>query len=117
MLQPVVDMSHEMFWRQFLRWLVSDTPARVVASTPHQILNDEGRVQLRAEVRDTTYLPAGDAQVESRGLGPDGSARTLDLPPDPLARAVYTAEVDAGRPGSFSAEVPATLGTPELGRR
>jgi len=26
MLQPVEDMSHEMFWRQMLRWLVSDTP-------------------------------------------------------------------------------------------
>ena len=34
MLQPVEDMSHEIFWRQLLRWLVSDTPNRVVASTP-----------------------------------------------------------------------------------
>ena len=116
MLQPVVDMSHEMFWRQFLRWLVSDTPARVVASTSQQILNDEGRVHLRAEVRDATYLPAGDAQVEARVVGPDGSARTVDLHPDPLVRGVYTAEFDADRPGSYMAEVSAKRGTQELGR-
>ena len=30
MLQPVADMSHEMFYRQLLRWLVSDTPKRVI---------------------------------------------------------------------------------------
>ena len=57
MLQPLEDMTHEMFWRQMLRWLVNDTPTRVVASTPKPVLTDEGDVQLRAEVRDTTYLP------------------------------------------------------------
>ena len=35
MLQPVADMSHEIFYRQLLRWLVSDTPKRVTGSTPH----------------------------------------------------------------------------------
>ena len=44
MLQPLEDMTHEMFWRQLLRWLVSDTPTRVVASTPKQVLSDEGGV-------------------------------------------------------------------------
>ena len=29
MLQPRQDMSHEIFYRQLLRWLVSDTPKRV----------------------------------------------------------------------------------------
>src|SRR5271156_2076517 len=61
MLQPLEDMSHEIFWRQLLRWLVSDTPSRVVASTPRPILFDDGRAKLRAEVRDTTYLPTSDA--------------------------------------------------------
>jgi len=54
MLQPLEDMSHEMFWRQMLRWLVSDTPTRVVGSTPRPVLEDDGRVHLRAEVRDTS---------------------------------------------------------------
>src|SRR5580692_10903065 len=46
MLQPVEDTSHEVFWRQLMRWLVSDTPNRVVASTPRSILFDDGHVRL-----------------------------------------------------------------------
>ena len=38
--------------------VVSATPSRVVASTPNASLEDDGRIQLRAEVRDTNYLPA-----------------------------------------------------------
>lgn len=116
MLQPVEDMTHEMFWRQLLRWLVSDTPTRVVASTPKPVLTDEGGVHLRAEVRDTTYLPAGDAKVEAHILGPDGSAQTVELHPDPLEQGVYAADWDAGKAGSYVTEVVAHRGTEELGR-
>jgi uncharacterized membrane protein len=116
MLQPVEDMSHEIFWRQLLRWLVSDTPNRVVASTSRSILFDDGRVKLRAEVRDTTYLPTSDAQVEARILNPDGAAQTLDLHPDPIEQGVYTADWDAGHAGSYMAEITARRGQQELGR-
>jgi hypothetical protein len=116
MLQPVEDMSHEMFWRQLLRWLVSDTPNRVVASTPRPTLYDDGHVRLRAEVRDTTYLATSDAQVEARILEPDGAAQTVDLHPDPIEQGVYTADWDASRAGSYVAEITARRGQQELGR-
>src|SRR3984885_7977700 len=44
MLQPVQDMSHELFWRQLMRWLVTDTPTRVVTSVTRPVLYDDGRV-------------------------------------------------------------------------
>jgi uncharacterized membrane protein len=116
MLQPVEDMSHEMFWRQMLRWLVSDTPTRVVASTPRPALEDDGRLHLRAEVRDTTYLPTSDATVEARVVGPGGGAENVELHPDPLNQGVYSADWDAGRAGSYVAEVTARRGQQELGR-
>jgi len=116
MLQPVSDMSHEMFWRQLLRWLVSDTPARVVATVAKQVISDDGRVSLRAEVRDTTYLPSSDAQVEARVLGPDGAAQSVELHPDPLQRGVYSADWAADKPGSYITEVVAKRGSEELGR-
>jgi uncharacterized membrane protein len=116
MLQPVEDMSHEIFWRQMLRWLVSDTPSRVVASTPRPVLTDDGHAHLRAEVRDTTYLPTSDAQVEARMVGPDGAAQTVELHPDPVEQGVYSADWDAGRPGSYITEVVARRGQQELGR-
>ncbi len=116
MLQPLADMSHEIFWRQMLRWLVSDTPTRVVASTPRQVLEDTGRVHLRAEVRDTTYLPTSDAEVQARIVGPDGASQTVDLHPDSIEQGVYSADWDAERPGSYVTEVTAKRGQQELGR-
>ena len=41
-----------MFWQQLLRWLVADSPGRVVASMPAQTLMDDGHVRLTAMVRD-----------------------------------------------------------------
>ncbi len=116
MLQPVQDMSHEIFWRQLMRWLVSDTPTRVVTSVTRPVLYDDGRVHLRAEVRDTTYLPTSDAQIQARIVGPNGAAQTVDLHPDSLEQGVYTADWDAGLPGSYVAEVTGTRGQQELGR-
>jgi uncharacterized membrane protein len=116
MLQPVQDMSHELFWRQLLRWLVSDTPTRVVTTTSRPVLYDDGRVHLRAEVRDTTFLPTSDAQVQARIVGPDGGSQSVDLHPDSLEQGVYSADWDAGHAGSYVAEITAARGPQELGR-
>ncbi len=116
MLQPVQDMSHEIFWRQLLRWLVSDSPTRVVTTTTRPVLYDDGHVHLRAEVRDTTYLPTSDAQVQAHILGPDGNSQTVDLRPDSVEPGVYTADWDAAKPGSYVSEVVAQRGQQELGR-
>ncbi len=115
MLQPVADMSHEMFWRQMLRWLSADTPTRVTASTPQATLEDDGHVRLRAEVRDTTYLPTSDAQVEARVIGPDGATETIPMRPDATEQGVYTADEDAAKAGSYVAEIRARRGDQELG--
>jgi hypothetical protein len=83
---------------------------------PLQTLNDDGRMKLRAEVRDTTYLPAGDAQVEAHIVDPDGSTQTVAFQPDPLNQGVYTADWNADKAGSYAAEVVARRGPQELGR-
>jgi uncharacterized membrane protein len=116
MLQPVEDKTHEMFWTQLLRWLVTDTPTRVVASTPKPVLSDDGHLKLRAEVRDTTYLPATDAQVEAHFLGPVGASGQAVLQPDPLEPGVYTADWTAEKPGSYLTELIARRGNEETGR-
>jgi len=115
MQQPVADSSQETFWRQLLRWVVSATPSRVVASTPNPQLEDDGSVPLRAEVRDITYLPVSDAQVEAKIIEPDGSSETIGLRPEPLTQGIYAAEWNATQTGSYVAEVTATRGTRRLG--
>ncbi len=113
MLQELNDTSHEMFWQQLLRWLVTDTPGRVLASTPKPVLFDEGRVALTAEVRDKNYLPATDTRVEARILGPHGIAATVELHPDLQNPGVYAAHWTADQPGSYVAEIQARRGEEE----
>jgi hypothetical protein len=116
MLQPVADMSHEMFYQQLLRWLVTDTARRVVASTPRPMLADETHVKLRAEVRDKSYIPASDATVEAHVLGPDGIAEGIEMRPEPLEQGVFVADWTTPKAGSYLVEVLAKRGTEELGR-
>ncbi|MSV34548.1 MAG: hypothetical protein EXQ47_02985 [Bryobacterales bacterium] len=116
MLQPLSDRTHEMFYQQLLRWLVSDTLRKVTTSTPKQLLSDEAHVTLRAEVRDRTYLPASDAKTEAHILGPNGLAEGVEMRPDPVEAGVYTAEWTIPKPGSYLVEVVANRGSEELGR-
>ncbi|HLW75948.1 MAG TPA: glutamine amidotransferase [Bryobacteraceae bacterium] len=116
MQMPVSDKTHEMFYTQLLRWLVNDTPKRVTGSTPRQVIEDEAAVKLRAEVRDHTYLPAGDATVEGHILGPEGIAETVEMTPDPVEAGVYTADYTTPKPGSYLVEMLAKHGAEEIGR-
>ncbi len=116
MLQPVADKSHEMFYTQLLRWLVNDTPRRVTGSTPRQVLADEVGVKLRAEVRDHTFLPAGDATVEAHIIGPEGIAEAVEMRPEPLEQGIYVADYTTPKPGSYLVEILAKRGNEEIGR-
>lgn len=115
MQQPASDTSQATFWRQLLRWTAGATPSHIVASTPTPALEDNGRVRLRAEVRDSKYQPASDAMVKAHVVAPDGSAEDIPLRPEPLAEGVYSAEWNAALPGSYLAQVTASKDTQDLG--
>ena len=112
---PLGDPSHDLFWRQLLRWLASDTPGRVAATASGTQLEDQGHVRLEADVRDADYRPALDAQVSARIVGP-GAGRTLALEPVPDVPGHYAAEWSAEDPGVYVAEIGARRGAGDLGR-
>jgi uncharacterized membrane protein len=105
MQQDLKDMTHEVFWQQLLRWLVSETPGQIAASTPRQVLSDETKARLRAEVRDKTFLPVSNTKLTGHVVGPDGLSEFITLNPQPLEEGVYTAEYNAEKPGSYLVEV------------
>jgi hypothetical protein len=75
----VEDTSFETYWRQLLRWITSDVPARVEArATPDQV-NPRSNVQLRAVVVDSTFLRLNDAQVSADVTAPSGAKQTVAL--------------------------------------
>ena len=88
MWQDHTDITHATFWQQLMRYLVSDSPGRVSASTPRAVLPDETKVTLRAEVRDKAFKPVPNAVVEAHIVGPDGAAsqHRADAAPDRRGR-------------------------------
>lgn len=116
MLQDHQDKTHHMFWQQLLRWLASESPGAVVASTPRPVLADETKVHLRADVRDKAYKPMANVRVEARIVGPGDASGTVELLPQPLEEGVYEADWDAEKPGSYVAEIVVKKDQQEAGR-
>ena len=116
MTQPLEDKTHEIFWQQLLRWLVTGALGRVSLSVPRQMLFDEDRVRLTATVRDTAYAPVADARVSARILGPDGLQAAVELAPDPARIGIYETEWTIPGQGSYIAEVTAYRAGKEAGR-
>ena len=107
MSQPVADMTDEIFWRQLLRWLVTETPGPVNASTPRQVLSDETKAKLRVEVRDKKFEPIANALVQAHIVGPDNLSDMVTLTPVLSEEGVYAADYTAEKPGTYLAEISA----------
>jgi uncharacterized membrane protein len=110
------DKTHATFWQQIFRYLVTDSPGQVTATTPRQVLADEMGVPIRVEVRDKQYRPVTNAKVQARFLSPDGSSATLELTPVPLEEGIYGGDWTAEKPGSYVAEIIAGREQEEIGR-
>lgn len=72
------DMTHETFWRQMLRWLVSEVPDRVEVTLPDESGPGEG-IPLRASVSDSAFLKSNGATVEASVISPGGSSSEVTL--------------------------------------
>jgi uncharacterized membrane protein len=116
MLQDHTDITDFTFWQQLMRWLVTETPGQLTASTPHQVLSDDTQVPLRAVVRDKTYQAVAGASVTASITRPDGALNTIEMKPDPLEPGTYTAEYTADKAGAYVAELAAHQDKTDLGR-
>jgi uncharacterized membrane protein len=116
MQQDHTDTTDFAFWKQLMRWLVTETPGQVVTSTPHQVLADDTHVPLRAVVRDKDYDVVPGAIVQATITRPDGALATVDMKPDPLEPGTYTGDYTADKPGAYVTEVTARQDKTELGR-
>jgi uncharacterized membrane protein len=119
MSEALGDPSHDLFWQQLVRWLAGDSPGPVTATIPARVLEDEGRVQFVADVRDRTFQPAINAHVTAHVIGPANTDSLVDLNPSQETPGVYRADWTAEKPGAYLAEIVAESGSgqgQELGR-
>jgi hypothetical protein len=76
---PVGDATYRTFWRQTLRWLVSDAPERVTVAmaTDHAAVNEP--LSLNAEVVDRGYHGVNGVSATATVVAPSGAEQRIPL--------------------------------------
>ena len=106
---PVEDQRHETFWRQMLRWLVSDVPSRVDMVAAAEGAVNEG-IPLRVVVSDSAYTRFNGAAVSAEVLSPNGELTRLPFEWATDRDGEYTAMMVPGVNGVHTVNVSAVVG-------
>jgi uncharacterized membrane protein len=101
----VEDQTHETFWRQLLRWLVTDTPGRVAVSLSSDRVSPREPVTVRAEVGDEQFVRLNDAAVTARVRGPSGDEREIPMEWTVAHDGEYRATFTPEEPGLYAIHV------------
>ncbi len=101
------DQSHETFWRQLLRWLVSLSKDPVTVETERETYSRNEVVRIRAEVNDKAFNRINDAAVEASVKSPSGSVSTFPLRWSAKEDGVYEGEMTPDEDGLFQISVEA----------
>ncbi|MEX2294707.1 MAG: vWA domain-containing protein [Gemmatimonadota bacterium] len=112
------DQTHEVFWRQILRWLIQEVPDPLTATAVRNRVAPGESVQLIVRVSSEEFLPVNDARVTARVIDPFGAEQELplywNLDRDgeyrgsflPASSGPYEVQVDAVRGESFLTAPP-----------
>ncbi|MBN2243243.1 MAG: hypothetical protein JW793_11190, partial [Acidobacteria bacterium] len=79
MQQDHADNFHELFWRQMLRWLVSDVPDPVAVRTERHSYSPDDVAVLEADVHDESFLPLNDVRLSGSVKAPSGQVTPVSL--------------------------------------
>ena len=99
------DQTHELLWRQLLRWLVESVPQRLNLELSAQKIHAGGRLKLRSEALQPDFSAQREALPRVILTAPNGSEQTLPLNPHPSLPGVYTGDLPAAEPGDYLAQV------------
>ena len=101
--------SHETFWRQLLRYVVSGSPQPIEISSARDVYSMDDTVNIVADVRDKKFNAVGDAHATARVTKPSGATVDVPLTFTTLNNAnVYTGEFKADELGQHRIELAGT---------
>ncbi len=106
---PVEDQRHETFWRQLLRWQVSDVPSRVDVVAVGEGAVNEG-IPLRVVVSDSAYARSNGASVSAEVVSPSGERTTLPFEWATDRDGEYAATMVPGQNGVHTVNVTSVAG-------
>ncbi len=99
------DQTHELLWRQLLRWLVEAVPERLSISQSGDSIHLGGSIELRSEALDTNYEALQQAELRAVMTLPDGSETSLALRADAVEAGVYRTDIAADVAGDYELRV------------
>ncbi len=116
MEMPHEDDSHEIFWRQALRWLVSSSPDPVSLELDRNVCQQDDVVGLKVEVNDPSFTRLNDVEVLATVTSSAGTSVDIPLSWNASRDGVYTGQLRAPDKGTYSIEVKVNRHGKEIGR-
>jgi uncharacterized membrane protein len=109
------DNFHDQFWKQMLRWLVSDVPDPVQLLPENHSYSLEEPVVMHAEVNNASFIRLNNAQASVKVKSPSGEETTLQMNWDVDKDGQYTATFLPREEGMHEATVEAFQNGKSLG--
>jgi uncharacterized membrane protein len=106
----VEDLTHETYWRQLLRWLVSEVPGQVTVALGAEEVEPGEPVTIRAEARDPGFTPMNGARVTALVTTPTGAMSEVPMEWTIDRDGEYKASFTATEAGGYDVRVRVTAG-------
>jgi uncharacterized membrane protein len=110
MMLPVENRTHEMFWRQAVRWVSTSAPEAISVTTSGGTVPGDP-LDVQVAVRDAAFRPLSDASVVARITAPGGQTRELRVPISEGGSGLYIGRHRPEQPGVHHVEVEVRQGT------
>lgn len=104
---PLEDQTHELFWRQLLRWLVSGVPQPVTAALAADHVAPGDPIRITADVSDDRFAKVNDGRVVAQVTTPDGVQTDVPMSWTVGRDGEYHATFPAAGPGLHTVRVTA----------
>ena len=108
------DVTFESYWRQLLRWLVSDVPSRVMVTSAGDQAAPGDAVDLDVEISDRTFLKVNNAQAVARVTSPAGNVSEMPLEWSVTRDGEYKASFTPTEKGLYRVDVRTRMGTDSI---
>lgn len=111
------DQSHELLWRQLLRWLVEAVPQRLSLTQSSSSSHVGGSIEISSEALGADFEALPLAELRAVVTLPDGGERYTRLHADAGADGMYAASISTDTPGDYELRVELGSGGDKLSSR
>jgi hypothetical protein len=115
MEMPSEDQTHELFWRQLLRWMVTGAPDPVEARSENDSYVPGETIRLFADISSSSFERMNNADVSGRVIDPDGNTQSVRFEWTGLQDGTYQATMTGTVPGIYTLEVDADYADDSIG--